>query len=103
MNIESLRHGALLRASLVVYLATAAPLIAQPAADSGYDLTATTEIRGTVVKASAVPGGDLVLQIAAPDPNGQPRLLALALAVDLDCHDGGWRRKLTGTRKGARS
>ena len=55
----------------VVILALAAPAIGQPADEAAYDLGSTTELRGLIAQAGAVPGGVIVVQLDAPDGNGQ--------------------------------
>jgi len=56
-------------ALLVAYLATAAPVWGQAAAEPAYDLKSTTEFRGVIAMASAVPGGNAVVLLDAADGN----------------------------------
>lgn len=62
---RGLRHAALLFAGL----ATAAPALGQAAAEPTYDLKATTELRGVIAMASAIPGGNAVVLLDTADGN----------------------------------
>jgi hypothetical protein len=60
-----------LRIVAIAFLATAAPAFGQPAANAGYDLDSTTEMRGEIAQFGAVPGGDALAQVMAPDGNSE--------------------------------
>ena len=64
--------------------ATAAPVIGQPADNSSYDSSSTTEIRGTVVKFVAVLGADASVTVAAPDSSGATPQWTVALGKAAD-------------------
>jgi hypothetical protein len=66
----STQGRAVLRAWIVVCLATAVPILGQPAGNAEYDLGKTVEIRGEVAMFGGVPGGDAYLVVVAPDENG---------------------------------
>jgi len=65
-RIKYLGCGPLL---LVACLAATAPLVGQPAAEPTYDLKSTTELKGVIAMAMAVPGGNAVVQLDASDGN----------------------------------
>ena len=78
-RLRSTSYRAILRILLVTYLVVAAPVFGQPAADSGYDWSSTTEIRGEVAQFAAVLGGDAVLVVGAPDSNGATQRWTVAI------------------------
>jgi precorrin-6B methylase 1 len=73
IEARTLFRGAILYISMLTCLVTAAPAFSQPAEDTGYS-SSTTELRGVVVKFSAVSGGDAAMQVLGA-------LLAAARAI----------------------
>ena len=78
-----------LRILAIAFLATVAPAFGQPVADSGYDSSSTTEIRGEIAQFGAVPGGDAIAQVMAPDSNGQIQQWTVTLGKAADMRKAG--------------
>jgi hypothetical protein len=88
-RVGSTSYGALVRILLVACLAAAVPAFGQPAANAGYDLSSTIEIRGEIAQFAAVPGGDAVAQVVAPDSNGQLQQWTVTLGKAADMRKAG--------------
>jgi hypothetical protein len=73
----------------LAFLAIAAPAFGQPAANTDYDLTSTIEIRGEIAQFGAVPGGDAIAQVVAPDSNGQIEQWTVTLGKAADMRKAG--------------
>jgi hypothetical protein len=86
---KSLSRAATLLILMVAFLAMAAPVFGQAATGSGYDLSATTEIRGEIAQFGAVPGGDAIAQVMAPDSSGQIQQWTVTLGKAADMRKAG--------------
>jgi hypothetical protein len=70
-------------------LAVATPAFGQPADETGYDLGSTTELRGLIAQAGAVPGGVIVVQLDVPDGKGQVERWTVTLGKATDVRGAG--------------